>query len=458
MIKSTIQQIIMNRANKLTDEQYKNNFEELTGPFTRNSAVSESFRCLYCFDAPCISACPTHIDIPTFIKKILTGNPLGSAKTIYESNWLALTCAKACPVDDLCEGACVLHEKGEKPIQIGRLQRYSVEYYLDSGKENLFDKKISNGKSVGIIGSGPAGLACGAELSLLGYKVEIYESDKIPGGLNTWGIAPYKTRQADSLKEVEVIKNLGVKIHTGVTVGQTISFDELLSKHDAIFIGIGLGESENLNIPGEDLKGVTGAIKFIKEIKKENWSSIDIGKRVAVIGAGNTSIDAATEAKRLGAEEVMIIYRRSENEMPANNFEYELAKSDGIIFNFLTSPIEIIGNSSVEGLRCLKMALGDEDEQGRRKPVAVPNSGFEIPVDMVITALGQKFKSEFLELIPDLEVSSGKVLADTDSFQTGNPKVFAGGDCINGGKEVVNAAYDGKQAAHGIDKFLTNTL
>ncbi|NOX65172.1 MAG: NAD(P)-dependent oxidoreductase [Chlorobi bacterium] len=447
----------MNRANKLTDEQYENNFEELTPPFTRNSAVSEAFRCLYCFDAPCIRACPTHIDIPTFIKKILTGNPLGSAKTIYESNWLALTCAKACPVDDLCEGACVLNEKGEKPIQIGRLQRYSVEYYLDSGKGNLFNKKSFNGKSVGIIGSGPAGLACGAELSLLGYKVEIYESDKVPGGLNTWGIAPYKTRQYDSLREVELIKNLGVTIHTCVTIGQTISFDELLNRHDAIFIGIGLGESENLDIPGENLKGVSGAVKLIKEIKKEKWSSIDIGRRVAVIGAGNTSIDAATNAKRLGAEEVTIIYRRSENEMPANNFEYELAKSDGIIFKFLTSPIEIIGNSSVEGLRCLKMELGEKDEHGRRKPVPVPNSEFEIPVDMVITALGQKFNAEFLELIPDIKISNRKLLVDTDTYQTGNPKVFAGGDCINGGKEVVNAAYDGKQAAHGIDRFLTNT-
>jgi dihydropyrimidine dehydrogenase (NAD+) subunit PreT len=447
----------MNKANKLTNEQYETNFEELTPPFNRNSAVVESLRCLYCFDAPCIRACPTHIDIPTFIKKISTDNPLGSARTIYESNWLALTCAKACPVDDLCEGACVMNEKGEKPIEIGRLQRYSVEHYLDSSYGNLFEQKPYNGKSVGIIGSGPAGLACGAELSLLGYKVEIYESDKIPGGLNTWGIAPYKTRQAESLKEIEVIKNLGVVIHTGVTVGQTIFFDELLNNHDAIFIGIGLGDSENLAIPGEELKGVSGAIKFIKEIKKENWSSVDIGKNVAVIGAGNTSIDAATEAKRLGAEEVMIIYRRSENEMPANNFEYELAKKEGITFKFLTSPIEIVGNSSVEGLRCLKMELSDRKEKGRRKPVPIPNSEFELSVDMVITALGQKFQNEFLEIIPDVKVSNGKVIVDPISFQTGNPKIFAGGDCINGGKEVVNAAYDGKQAAHGIDKVLTNT-
>jgi len=450
--------MIMNRANKLTNEQYENNFEELASPFIRNTAVSEAFRCLYCFEAPCIKACPTHIDIPTFIKKILTDNPLGSAKTIYESNWLALTCAKACPVDDLCEGACVLNEKGEKPIEIGRLQRYSVEYYLNSGRSNLFEIKSNNGKSVGIIGSGPAGLACAAELSLLGYEVDIYESDDIPGGLNTWGIAPYKTRQADSLKEIEVIKNLGVNFHTSVTVGQTISFDELLTKYDAIFIGVGLGESENLNILGEDLNGVSNSIKFIKEIKKENWSSVDVGKRVAVIGAGNTSIDAATEAKRLGAEEVMIVYRRSENEMPANNFEYELAKSDGIAFKFLTSPIEIIGNSSVEGLRCLKMELGEEDERGRRKPVQIQNSDFEIPVDMIITALGQKFKAEFLELIPDLEISHGKVVVNPQSFQTGNPKVFAGGDCVNGGKEVVNAAYDGKQAALGINNYLAKSI
>lgn len=444
----------MNTAKKLTEEEYKKNFAELHPPLTKNAAVDEANRCLYCFESPCKTACPTHIDISTFIKKIATGNLIGSAKTILQSNWVPLTCAKACPVEELCEGACVYVEKGEKPIEIGRLQRYAIENYFNAEAPALFKVKEKNGKSVGIIGSGPAGLACGAELSLLGYDVRIYESKEIPGGLNTWGIAPYKTKRTDSLKEVELVKGLGVKIQTGVRVGDNAPIDELLNNHDAIFIGVGLGESGKLNIPGEDFKGVYGALEFIENVKRENWSKVDVGKRVAVIGAGNTSIDAATEAKRLGAEEVMIIYRRSETEMPANDFEYRLAKNDGIIFRFLTSLVEITGNGKVENIKCIKMELGKEDESGRRKPTPVKNSEFEIPIDMVIYALGQQPNIDFLKSIPGLKINGNCVIVDNKTYQTNNPKVFAGGDCINGGKEVVNAAFDGKQAAHGIDKYL----
>ncbi len=446
----------MNLAPKLSEEEYKKNFEELISPFTNNSAVAEANRCLYCYDSHCMKACPTHIDISTFIKKIATGNLLGSAKTIFNSNWIALTCAKSCPVEDLCEGACVYVEKGEKPIEIGRLQRFAIDNYFSDGMPKLFNAKQKNGKSVGIIGSGPAGLACGAELALLGYDVQIYESNEIAGGLSTWGIAPYKMSKADSLKEVEMIKGLGVDIQTGVTVGETISIEELFDKHDAIFIGVGLGESGKLNIPGENLNGVIGALEFIENIKQENWNSVNVGRRVAVIGAGNTSIDAATEAKRLGAEEVMIVYRRSESEMPANDWEYRLAKDDGILFRFLTSPVEIIGNKSVESIKCTKNKLGEPDKQGRKRPILIPNSEFEIPVDMIIYALGQLPKLKFFNSIPDLKIENNKVFVNNETYQTSNPKIFAGGDCINGGKEVVNAAYDGKQAAHGIDKFLNS--
>lgn len=445
-----------NITQKLSDSEYEQNFEELVSPFTNNSAVIEANRCIYCYDAPCIKACPTHIDIPTFIKKISTSNIIGSAKTIYKSNWIALTCAKACPVDDLCEGACVFNEKGERPIEIGRLQRYAVEYLLDKDTKTLFDKKPSNGKSVGIIGSGPAGLACGAELALLGYDVQIYESDEIPGGLNTWGIAPYKMNRSDSLKEIDLIKNLGVSIQTGTTVGRSISFSELLTKHDSVFIGIGLGENANLVIPGENLTGVFDAVNFIREVKKEKWSLLDVGMRVAVIGAGNTAIDVATNAVRLGAAEVTIFYRRSIKEMPANDFEFELAKSDGVKFQFLTSPIEILGDSVVEGMRCVRMELGDKDKKGRRRSTPVPNSKFDVEVDMVVFALGQRFKTEFLQSLPDIKIVDGKIEVNPESFQTANQKVFAGGDCINGGKEVVNAAHDGKKAAHGIDDFLSS--
>ena len=444
----------MNLAPKLSEEEYKKNFEELTSAFTNNSAVVDANRCLFCYDSPCTKACPTHINIPGFIKKISTGNLLGSAKTIFESNWVPLTCAKACPVEDLCEGACVLNENDEKPIEIGRLQRFAIDHYFESGSPKLFNYKNKNGKSVGIIGSGPAGLACGAELTHLGYEVQIYESNKIPGGLNTWGIAPYKTTREDSLKEIELVKSFGVNIQTEVTIGNDLTIDDLIEKHDAIFIGIGLGESPSLNIPGENFKGVAGALKFIENVKKENWSAVDVGKRVAVIGAGNTAIDAATEARRLGAEEVMIIYRRSEKEMPANDFEYRLAKNDGIVFHFLTSLVEIMGKDFVEKIKCAKMKLGHADSDGRRKPEPIQNSEFEIQVDMIITALGQNARVDFLKSLPNLKIKNGRIEVDSKTFQSGNPKVFAGGDCINGGKEVVNAAYDGKQAAHGIDKFL----
>ena len=447
---------MINSAPKLSDKEYEENFKELTPPLTKNGAVTEANRCLYCYDSPCKTACPTHIDIPGFIKKIATGNLKGSAKTILESNWIALTCAKACPVEDLCEGACVYNDKDEKPIEIGRLQRYAIDNYFASGMPKLFNSKDKNGKSVGIIGSGPAGLACGAELALLGYDVQIYEGSKIPGGLSTWGIAPYKVRQEDSLKEVELVKSLGVKIKTGIRIGESISIDELLTTYDAVFIGIGLGESSKLNIPGENLEGIVGALSFIENVKKEKWNSVNVGKRVAIIGAGNTAIDAATEAKRLGAEKVNIIYRRSEDEMPANKFEFRLAKDDGIIFHFLTSPTEFFGNHKVEKINCIKMRLGEKDKSGRRKPVAIKNSEFFIETDMVIFALGQQANLDFLNSIPDLKISNGCVIIDEKTYQTNNPKVFAGGDCINGGKETVNAAYDGKQAAHGIDNYLSN--
>ncbi|HEY6191836.1 MAG TPA: NAD(P)-dependent oxidoreductase [Bacteroidota bacterium] len=441
-------------APKLSPEQYEENFSELHPAFTPNQAVAEANRCLYCFDSPCMKACPTHIDISTFIKKIATGNVKGSAKTILESNWIALTCAKACPVSVLCEGACVYNDRGEHPIEIGRLQRFAIDRYFESGMPPLFTPAPKNGKSVGIIGAGPAGLACGAELALMGYDVTVYEGKKIPGGLDTWGIAPYKMSYEDSLNEVKLVEGLGVRIKTEMTVGKNISMDDLARSHDAVFVGVGLGNSPNLKVPGEELRGVCDALEFIERVTRRTWSSVDVGKRVAVIGAGNTAIDAATEAKRLGAEQVSIIYRRSAGEMSAYAFEFDLAKRDGVVFHFLTAPKRILGNGAVEELECTKMRLGAPDEKGRRTAEPVPDSEFRIPVDMVIKAIGQKTGETLLAQIPGLVVKSGRVVVNPETMQSSNPKFFAGGDCINGGKEVVNAAADGKRAAHGIDKYL----
>jgi len=446
-----------NLAPKLPLDQYEKNFAELHPPFTANSATAEAHRCLYCYDSPCTKACPTHIDIPTFIKKIATENLKGSARTILESNWIALTCAKACPVDVLCEGACVYNDRGEEPIQIGRLQRYAIDRYFALGMPPLFTPAPKNGKSIGVIGAGAAGLACAAEAALLGYDVTIYDANEKPGGLNTWGIAPYKTTQEDALNEVKLVQSFGVKIKSRVRVGKDISIDDLTKRHDAVFLGVGLASSSRLHIPGENLKGVVDALDFIGQVTTRNWASVDVGKSVAVIGAGNTAIDAVTEARRLGAEQVKIVYRRSREEMPAYDFEYELAKSDGVEFQFLTAPVRIVGTDHVEALECVRMKLGAPDEEGRRKPEQIPNSEFRIPVDMVIKAVGQNIEQSFLSRIPNLTIERGNVTVNPETLQTSNPRFFAGGDCINGGKEVVNAAADGKKAAHGIEKWISRS-
>lgn len=445
---------MINIAPKLTPEQYEKNFAEIHPRLTAVQAVAEANRCLYCFDSPCTKACPTHIDIPTFIKKIATGNLRGSARTILSSNWIALTCAKACPVDVLCEGACVYNERGEKPIEIGRLQRYAIDKYFEGGMPPLFSRAAANGRSVGVIGAGPAGLACAMELALLGYDVTLYERRRLPGGLDTWGIAPYKMSYADSLNEVKMATSFGVKIVTDVAVGETLQLAELEKRHDALFVGIGLGTSTRMKIPGEDLEGVCDAMEFIEKVTRREWSSVDIGKRVAVIGGGNTAIDAVTEARRLGAEQVMILYRRSEEEMPAYEFEFELAKLDGVEFRFLTAPKRIVGSTAVESIECIRMKRTTLDGRGRRSVEPVAGSEFTIPVDMVITAIGQEPGLDLLSRIPGLRLDDGNVVVDPESMQTGNPKYFAGGDCINGGREVVNAAADGKRAARGIDRYL----
>ncbi len=445
---------MMNLAPKLTQQQYEQNFAEIHPPFTPNSATTEANRCLYCYDSPCMKACPTHIDISTFIKKIATGNIKGSAKTILKSNWIALTCAKACPVDVLCEGACVYHERGEEPIQIGRLQRYAIDWYFEHGMPALFMPAPKNGKSLGVIGAGASGLACAAEAALLGFEVTIYDANQKPGGLNMWGIAPYKMTQQDAMNEVRLVQSFGVKIVSSVKVGQDVALAELEKKHDAIFLGVGLGSASRLNIPGENLPGVVDALDFIEKVTTRNWSSVEVGKRVAVIGAGNTAIDAVTEARRLGAEHVMIIYRRSREEMPAYDFEFDLAKRDGVHFQFLSAPTRIIGSDHVEALECIQMKLGEPDEEGRRRPEPVGNTTFRIPVDMVIKSVGQKIEETFLGTIPTLKIERERVWVNSETMQTSNPKYFAGGDCINGGKEVVNAAADGKKAAHGIHSFL----
>lgn len=439
---------------KLSPEHYERNFADLTPRMTPRQAVIEAARCLFCFDAPCTIACPTHIDVPAFIKKISTGNLRGSARVILEANILGESCGRVCPTEVLCEGACVMHEKGEQPIEIGRLQRYSVDYVLDRNLQ-LFRAGAPNGKRVACVGSGPASLACAVELAKLGYAVTLFDRNELPGGLNTYGIAAYKTRANDSLREAEMVRRLGVEFRQKTEIPRDISFEQLEKQFDNIFIGLGLGETWELELPGEELRGVTGAMEFIEQTKIKPFHEVEVGRRVACIGAGNTAIDVVTAAKRLGAEYVHILYRRSENEIPAFRYEYELAKTDGVIFHWHTLPVRIIGKDGiVTGLECRRTRPGPPDDRGRRTPVPIPGSEFTLEVDMVVRAIGQQPVTAVLLAVKGIELRKNGTVVVNEKHQTGNPKYFAGGDCVNGGKEVVDAVAEGMAAARGLDALL----
>src|SRR5215470_14203215 len=300
----------MHTGPKLTPEQLEENFADINPPLTQSLALEAASRCLFCYDAPCIKACPTEINIPQFIRQILTQNLVGSARTILSANVLGHSCGRVCPTSVLCEGACVLNAQGKKPVEIGRLQRYAVDPVIASGTQ-LFKAGAPNGYRVALIGAGPASLSCAADLRKLGYETVIFDANPHPGGLNTYGIAAYKMRASEAIHEIEMIRALGVEIKTGVAVGRDISIADLERDYDAIFIGVGLGETEDLDIPGEELEGSLDALTFIEQTKSKRFDQVDVAKRVAVIGAGNTAIDVVTAAKRLGAEEVFMVYRRS---------------------------------------------------------------------------------------------------------------------------------------------------
>ncbi len=392
------------------------NFADIAPPLTSDYALLEANKCLFCHDAPCTIACPTHIDVPAFIKKIATGNLRGSARVILEANPFGHSCARACPVEVLCEGACVLNDRDEQPIKIALLQRHATDYVLER-KIKLFEAGKPTGKKVAVVGAGPAGLACARDLRRWGHAVTVFEAKPQPGGLNTYGIAEYKLKADVALAEAQDILDLGVDLKLGVTVD---ALAPLLKAYDAVFVGVGLGKTKGLGIPGENLEGVVDALTFIEHLKTHPYHETRVGKRVLVIGAGNTAIDAVTQAKRLGAEQSTIVYRRGEDDMPCYDYEYELAKRDGCGFRFHASPTRIVGNGRVEGLEV-------EGPDKRRDT---------IPCDMIIVAIGQGPRAEFV-------------------VATGNPKVFVGGDCANGGAEIVNAAAEGVRAAAEIHRRLS---
>ncbi|MFJ7732080.1 NAD(P)-dependent oxidoreductase [Lysinibacillus sp. NPDC097231] len=445
-----------NQENTMT-QQLKRNFVELTSRMTKNEAIEEANRCLYCYDAACIKACPTSIQIPNFIKKIASGNMKGSATTILEANPIGASCARVCPTEELCEGACVLNSS-TKPIKIGELQRYATDWAMKSNVQ-LFKQGQSNGQKVAIIGAGPAGLAAARELSRFGYAVTIYEAESKAGGLGSYGIVSFRLPNEVVDWEVEQIEKLGVEIKTNTTVGVDISAEEILEQYDSVILAVGMGAVPNLGIAGEDLVGVYDAIEFVRKTKMGPLTMNIVGKRVAVIGAGNTAIDGATSAVRLGADNVQILYRRTQKEMTAYKFEYEFAKQDGVEFKWLTAPKKIIGNEAGEvvGIECVKMKLGDTGPDGRQRPEEIMGSNFIIEVDAVIKAIGQ---TRFVSLIEafGLQHTNGVVDIDETTMQTSNEKVFACGDVVFGNGQgeamVVTAVQQGKDAAYKIHERL----
>jgi len=439
--------------NRLSQQQYAENFSDIHPPFeTKDAALVEANRCLFCYDAPCMKSCPTGIDVPKFIKQIATENIKGSAHTIFVSNIMGAGCSKVCPVEKLCEGACVYNFMEEEPISIAKLQRYSTEKAMAANWQ-LFKRKESTGKKVAIVGAGPAGLSCAHILSREGIDVTIFEKESKGGGLMTFGIASYKVTPQFCEDEVNYILGIGgIEIKYNQELGKNMPLADLQKDFDAVYLGIGVGLARQLEIPGEDLDGVEDAIKFIYDIRDKGFDEVAVGEKVAVIGMGMTAIDAATQAKRLGAKEVTMLYRRTQDEMPCTQHELDIAMLDGCKIIWLASPKEIKGTTGkVNELVCSIMKLGEPDASGRRGPVDTGET-FSLAVDMVIKAAGQM---PFEELVKNngIENKSGKITLK-EQASTNIPGVFAVGDCVNGGKEVVDAVQAGKDGAKAILCYL----
>ena len=439
------------------------NFLEVATGYTMQMALDEASRCLHCKHKPCVNGCPVNINIPDFIKMITEENFEGAYQVISESSSLPAICGRVCPQESQCESKCVRGIKTE-PVAIGRLERFVADYHNEHSTEKI-QKPESNGHKVAVIGSGPSGLTCAGDLAKLGYEVTIFEALHTAGGVLQYGIPEFRLPKAIVNKEVDNLRDLGVDVETNMVIGRVLSIDELMEDgYEAVFIGSGAGLPRFMNIPGENLKGVYSANEFLtrvnlmKAYKEGSTTPIMHAKRVAVVGGGNVAMDAARSALRLGAEEVNIIYRRSNAELPARAEEVHHAKEEGIIFRTLTNPVEILGDDddAVTGIKCVEMELGEPDASGRRRPIVKEGSEFTIPMDCVIMSIGTSPNPLIKSTTEGLDTQKwGGIIADEDGL-TSRPFVYAGGDAVTGAATVILAMGAGKKAAAAIDEAIKN--
>ena len=440
----------------------RNNFDEVALGYTYEMAVNEAKRCLNCKNKPCRSACPVQIDIPAFIEKVANEDMEGAYKIISESSSLPAVCGRVCPQETQCESKCVRGIKGE-PVGIGRLERFVADYHREHCSENP-EIPTPNGHKVAVIGAGPSGLTAAGDLAKLGYKVTVYEALHLAGGVLVYGIPEFRLPKIIVQKEIDNLKAIGVDIETNMVIGKILTIDELFEMgNEAVYIGSGAGLPRFMNIPGESLKGVYSAneyltrINLMKAYKEGSKTPIKHSKKVAVVGGGNVAMDAARSAKRMGAEEVYIVYRRGMQELPARKEEVEHAEEEGIIFKTLTNPVEVLGdeNGNVCGMRCVEMELGEPDASGRRRPIVKEGSEFVLDVDTMIMSIGTSPNPLIRSTTPGLETNKhGCIVTDGDDGLTTREGVYAGGDAVTGAATVILAMGAGKAAAKAIDKYI----
>lgn len=438
------------------------NFEEVSLGYTEEMAVEEAKRCLNCKNKPCVNGCPVSVRIPEFISSVAAGDMENAYKIIKTTNSLPAVCGRVCPQESQCEHNCVRGIKGE-PVGIGRLERYVADWHMKHGGSEQFDIK-SNGHKVAVIGAGPAGLTCAGDLAAMGYSVTVFEALHTAGGVLMYGIPQFRLPKEIVQKEIDGLKEKGVDIQTDMVMGKVLSVDELFEMgYEAIFIGTGAGLPSFMNIPGEELVGTYSANEFLTRVNlmkaylDEYDTPIIRPKNVAVVGGGNVAMDAARTAKRLGAENVYIVYRRAEEQMPARKEEIHHAKEEGIIFNLLRNPVAIHGdeNGRVKSIECIEMELGEPDASGRRKPIAKEGSNFEIPVDCVVMAIGNSPNPLIRSTTKGLEANNrGCIVVDDATMATTREGVYAAGDAVSGAATVILAMGGGKEAARSIDQYI----